>query len=106
MSATRSIHIKTKASGKWEYVPAAELLNKSILQYMAENTVPIVAAIMEDKKPVLFVLNTQEQYDYYSEKAPTFFADELEGFFGSQPFPDIALKVFPDCRFEKLTDLR
>ena len=51
-------------------------------------------------KPLIFISNHVEQLDKYKDRGICLTSKDLLLFLGSNQIPDVALKVFPDSKFE------
>lgn len=92
--------LKKLVGKKWYPIEIEKLKDKSIAQYVKESEDILIAALLDEGKPVLFITNSADQVQIYKEKAPTLLIDDFLLLLGTCGVPDQAIKVFPDATFE------
>jgi hypothetical protein len=102
------IEVKVLEGKRWKGVPAEALIGESIASYMKKATSPVIAAMFQDNKPVLFISNDEKQVEAYSKKAIAFSIDDLIDMLGTTIYSPViitAIEVFKDAqpRFTVMT---
>ena len=81
---------------KWETVDVKELINKSVVDYIADEYDKAMAALMDDEDEVVMVVaNTTDLKEHYEKKKiPFFLAHEMQELLGSRVAPQMVLHTF------------
>jgi len=108
------VKMQKKKGSCWLDISCDDLLGKSLAQYMADEFDPVVCAVFDEDKPVMWVANKQEYVDHYksqwadekkTHKKLAFHADEMLDFLGTQIVPQVIVKQFPESSFIEIQKL-
>ena len=100
------IQIKQLNGTQWFPVSLKDLKGKSTLSFIAGHDFPVIAAIFNDDKPAMFISNSESDVQKYKEKAPSFYASDLQELIESEIFGGATVTaletVFGDCKYIEL----
>ena len=91
--------VKYLEGTKWHTMALSEINGQSIIGFMKTSHYRLVAALMKDGVPVIFICNHKEDFETYQKKGPTFVPEQL----GLLVWPiDLPLleEIFPGSSFE------
>lgn len=100
------IQLKRLENGKWTPVNVKEIAGKSIVKYMLESLAPMIAAVLEDDKPVLFISNSEEWVEKCKARGVSMSAATLMELCGTEIFPKISLDYLEESSIIEIKSLK
>lgn len=100
-----SAQVKYLEGNRWKMLPLSEVVGESILSYMAKTERRMVAALLEDGTPKVFVCTDDEDLKLYAARGPAFRPAEI-ALLALTPMPAYVAGVFPDGEFIKLEEVK
>lgn len=99
------VEIKYQKGRKWAGLPIEGLVDMSIIEYMVESNVPIVAALYEDdsETPIAYISNDDQYVEDYKEYGFSAHAKDLQVLFCGSESVNLVAKILPEAGIIEIT---
>lgn len=96
------IELKSRVKEQWETVDLKTLEGQSIAKFIAEASVPTIAALFDQEKAVAFISNDDSTVAIYREKGLSMHAEDFIALVGTAVAPELVIRMFPEAKLNSI----